>query len=280
METDDDKDNKKEKGSLEPIAAKRLALPVVRVKLIYVFKGGYPSTLWGPSAWTFKHSVALQNNVSPESEATYYQLTKENLPCTICEQAYKKFILQHPYKLNYAEDDSPPQLAQLFHQCHNNINKEQGQRVLSYQENLSKFEHLDPTIWLLGLIDYLLALALHQISSHTEIYTRLKKVSLAEKVEFNFSNLLPIHKLVYFLLTSKFLSSIENKHVDKFIELASTGKTSLLAIKLYDLKNLRRKKNLPYLAKPFVKRLQRILNRLYPNGKKYQLENRVKLFFS
>ena len=260
-------------------------LPLIRSEIKYKFQGGIPSDIWGPSAWTFKHAIALQSNVSEDSEARYYYLTKENLPCTICEEAYNKFLYDHPYQLlnqtSSVLNKDEKQLAKLFYKCHNNINKEKKKDLLSYEENVNKFKNLSPKIWLYALIDYLLALALHQISWSTEIYLKKKQIKSSEQTDFYFSNLLPIHKLIYFLLNSNFLSSVHNKHVDLFIQAATSGKSSLLAIKLYDIKSLRNRTDLTYLAEPFVKRLERILCILNPDEKNNKLlKHRIKLFYS
>ena len=171
----------------------------------------------------------------------------------------------------------PRQLSKLFWKCHNNVNKELKKPYVSYEENRSKHQTMAPKIWLLALLEYLLALGTNQIKKDTEIYSTRTVLFSENLTDFSFDNLLPVHQLIYFLCTSNFLSTVQDPYVKTFLELATHGKTSLLSIKLYDLKNLQ---NNEYPAQLFVKRLQRIIHKLYPHIKKNKLETRVKLFYN
>lgn len=226
----------------------------------YEFGEGLPANLWGPSANIFKHSVSLQNNVSPRQEKEYYRLTKYNLPCSSCTQSFSKFQKSHPYDV---DSKLSKQLSYLFHESHNYVNLKNGKREVAYKENVTRFQVLSPKIWLLALIDYLIAIALHQIDRSTSVS----------------SSKLPVQKFVEFLLTSDFLTSVRDTDVNAFVRAATSKSTSLLASEIYDLHELRKSQS-SYLAKPFVSRLEQIRNHVFPMSATIPLENRVKIYLA
>lgn len=249
-----------------------------RDKWVYHFGSGLAAKLWGSSAWVFKHAITLQNQVPASEELHYYLLTKENLPCSACTQSFLKFQSKHPY---FEESKIPRQLSYLFHQTHNYVNEKNKQPLSSYEENKKKFAELSPSIWLLALFDYLVSLAIYQIDSTTKIEYKKKQIQANELSIFTYCNLLPLHKLVLFLLTSQFLTSVPDATglVSAFIKTAKSSDSSLLDPQLYNIEFLKQQR-LPYLAQPFVQRLEKIRNIIMPNTQGASLENRAKILLS
>lgn len=245
-----------------------------RSRLTYSFHHGIAASLWGSSAWTFNHSVALQTRARKDEEAHYWELTAKNLPCGDCTASFKKFQSKHPY---YVESKQSKQLAYLFHETHNNVNKKNGKRLVRYDENVEKFLHLHPKIWLLALVDFLAACAVYQIDAETVVRLSKEDVQAKEFSHFTFTNLLPLHQLIIFLLKSSFLSSVEDTTgiVRNFIDSA----TKLLDPNLYNIAYLRRQ-NLPYLAFPFINKLEQIRNEVLPKASYYKMKHRVKVFLA
>jgi hypothetical protein len=251
----------------------------IRDKWVYHFGSGLPAKLWGASAWTFKHAITLQNKATPSDELHYYLLTKENLPCSTCTQSFILFQSKNPY---FQDSKLPNQLSYLFHQTHNYVNEKNKQPMLSYEENQKFYSHLSIEVWLLALFDYLVALSIYQIDKSTTITYKKKEISKKDLSTFTYCNLLPLHKLILFLIQSSFLVTVSDSTglISKFIELAKSKEFSLLDPQLYNIETLKTDSTLPYLAYPFITRLEKIRNHLLPNSQSAKLSNRAKILFT
>lgn len=169
------------------------------------------------------------------------------------------------------------QLAYLFHKTHNYVNRKSHKKEISYEENMKKFTTMSPNLWLHALIDYLLACAIYQIDRDTEIRAyKVRKIASEESGSFAYSNLLPIHRLVLFLVQSNILRSISHALVQQFVVEAQK---LLLNPDLYNLTYLRRQK-LPYLAYPFVTHLESVRDLVFPSAKNFKLQTRAKMLLS
>lgn len=276
---------------------------MILTKSQYRFGRGVPSTLWGSSSWTFLHSVAAQTTCSEEEELQLYLLLGQNLPCSSCTQSFATFQESHPY-VRTSTNVSTRQLAHLLHDTHNHVNTKNRKKLMDFEKNMRYYSRLSPSVWLLAFFDYLTHLAVYQIDTTTtksevKIHpssppspTTSGTETLSE-ASLTYHNLLPIHKLLVFCLKSSLLASIqrEQKLVQNFIGLASTGATNLLDPTLYDLatlsdqywkkedKRLRKymSSKSPFLAKGFLQRLDEIKTILFPDTRSHSLVARGKM---
>jgi hypothetical protein len=244
-----------------------------KLKWKYRFASGLPAKLWGASAWTWKHAVTWQNRTSFENEALYYSLTQNNLPCPTCTKSFKKFLSSHPYQSE--EKRQPRPLSYLFHITHNYVNEKNGQPTLTYRKNQEVYQFMSSQIWLLALIDYLVALSVYQIDRSTTLVSKhSKKVKKMSDIP------LPIYQLLSFILLTDFLRSVPDSTVKRFVDVATTGDTSLLDPSLFDLEGLKKNSTLTYLAQPFILRLEKVRNLVFPGSSGIKLENRAHIFLT
>ena len=249
-----------------------------RDEWVYQFGRGISAEIWGPSPWVFKHSLSFQHRGTMEDEAQYYLLTRENLPCSSCTESFSSFQNSNPY---FVHSRKSKQLAWLLHQTHNHVNAKNKKPLLSFDLTEQKFGSLSPSVWLLAMFDYLVACAVYQLDSSTAISFAKKKLSLSDKSSFSYRNLLPLHKLVLFLLQSSLLKSIPHPLVQRFIQLAThEGKSNLMNQELYNVYQLKRRKSEkePFLGSKFVRRLDRIKAILFPDHRDFSLSTRAHLF--
>jgi hypothetical protein len=93
-----------------------------------------PILNWGSQAWHFIHVVALSypdkpSNEDKENYKKFFDSLKYALPCPICREGYKENIKKIPIRL-----DSKRELFNWTVDIHNEVNKKNDKRVLSYEE--------------------------------------------------------------------------------------------------------------------------------------------------
>ena len=98
--------------------------------------------VWGPAAWLFIHSVALCYPPKPTSTdminyKNFFTSLKNVLPCKICRKNYNEHLTVRPIRL-----DSRLSLFHWTIDIHNEVNKKENKRVLSYEEVHKLFENL------------------------------------------------------------------------------------------------------------------------------------------
>ena len=95
--------------------------------------------IWGVHGWKFIHFVTLAYPNSPtEEDKIHYKTFLESLqyvlPCSICSNNFKKNLLTYPLDDIALKDKVS--LTKWGIDMHNEVNKETGKRVLSYDEAL------------------------------------------------------------------------------------------------------------------------------------------------
>lgn len=99
---------------------------------------GYSPKLWGSEGWHFIHFVALNypNNPTEEDKTNYLNFLKSlefTLPCEGCAYNFAQKLKKSPPNLN-----SRNELFEWTVDVHNQVNKENGKKILSYEEAYKK----------------------------------------------------------------------------------------------------------------------------------------------
>jgi mitochondrial FAD-linked sulfhydryl oxidase len=98
--------------------------------------------VWGRRAWFFIHSVALNYPILPtekdkENYKTFFSILQYILPCPVCANNYKKYLLEVPIT-----DDVLLNKRNLFLwtvKIHNKVNKSKGRRDVDPKYILDKY---------------------------------------------------------------------------------------------------------------------------------------------
>jgi len=102
------------------------------------------NNVWGPSAWTFLHTVTYNypENPSGNDKKNYHNFfmnLQHVLPCKKCQAHYTENIQK--YDLNNSLDNRDDLVKWLI-DIHNEVNKDMGKRVWSYSEVYNKYDNL------------------------------------------------------------------------------------------------------------------------------------------
>lgn len=112
------------------------------------------STVWGPSAWTFLHSITMTYPESPgELEKQFYKNFFKNLgnvlPCSKCQQHYNEHLKELPLDEHLS---SRREIVEWLIELHNKVNISLGKPTMNYDEVMQlyynkyyKKDHVD--IW-------------------------------------------------------------------------------------------------------------------------------------
>jgi hypothetical protein len=100
------------------------------------------SSIWGPSAWMFLHSVTFTYPVHPsEKDKRRYKDFFEQLcyvlPCKDCCLHYQKELTNTGLEQAIASRDS---LTRWLVDVHNNVNERLGKRVVTYKSVKKQYE--------------------------------------------------------------------------------------------------------------------------------------------
>ena len=95
---------------------------------------------WGPPLWKEMHQKTIAYPRDPTDRdrqeiATYFRNIIHRLPCDKCKQHYQNQLNQMPIPVNNRDD-----LINWLIDIHNEVNKMNGKRVLSYREARSLYE--------------------------------------------------------------------------------------------------------------------------------------------
>jgi hypothetical protein len=98
------------------------------------------STLWGPSAWNFIHSVCygapeVLTYEDVQSYKNFFYSLQNVLPCPVCRQHYKDNLSSVPMHFRTRDE-----LFAWSVELHNSVNKMLGKRQYTVKEALKKFE--------------------------------------------------------------------------------------------------------------------------------------------
>jgi len=90
--------------------------------------------IWGPPAWVFLHSITFQYPENPtdldkQKYYTFFNSLKNVLPCPKCKEHYASNFLTTQINL-----ESRTSLIEWLIDLHNEINRMNGKKILSYDE--------------------------------------------------------------------------------------------------------------------------------------------------
>jgi hypothetical protein len=111
----------------------------------YNSNDGMLTTVWGPSAWHFLHTMSFNYPTCPsESDKIHYKefiLNLKNvLPCGKCRKNLKKNFKKHPLEMKDME--SRETFSRYVYELHETINKMLGKKSnLSYEDVKERYEH-------------------------------------------------------------------------------------------------------------------------------------------
>ena len=99
---------------------------------------GYSPKLWGSEGWHFIHFVALNYPEKPseEDKNNYYKFLKSlefTIPCEGCAYNFSEKLKKSPPNLN-----SRKEFFEWTVDVHNQVNKQNGKKILSYKEAYKK----------------------------------------------------------------------------------------------------------------------------------------------
>ena len=95
--------------------------------------------IWGPDAWTFLHSITFQypenpTDIDKQNYHTFFDSLKNVLPCPTCQEHYGNTLTGYPIKL-----DNRQELIEWFIDIHNDVNRNTGKEVYSYDDVYRKY---------------------------------------------------------------------------------------------------------------------------------------------
>ena len=103
------------------------------------------SSIWGPHAWFFLHTVTFNypNNPTPIEKAQYYNFfmnLQHILPCELCKKNYPKHIKDYPLKDDALKNKKS--LTKWLVNVHNETNRDLGKKVVSYKKVLKLYNSI------------------------------------------------------------------------------------------------------------------------------------------
>jgi len=100
--------------------------------------------IWGPSGWTFLHTITLNYPDNPTEEEKmnhkdFFNNIKNVIPCPKCREHYKENLQKYPL------DDvleSKEKLVKWLIDIHNEVNKSNNKKIYSYDEVIQKYDKM------------------------------------------------------------------------------------------------------------------------------------------
>ena len=116
------------------------------------------SEVWGPSAWTFLHTVTLNYPEEPTNEdikqhKIFFETLGNILPCRKCREHYNQSIIDEPVKL-----DSKESLTKWLFNLHNKVNEKNNKKIIEYDNFINNYRRLYGTKEYTTRIFYILIL--------------------------------------------------------------------------------------------------------------------------
>ncbi len=99
---------------------------------------GVSPKYWGKEGWKFIHWVALTYPEKPTKEdkkhyLKFFESLQDVLPCGICAAHFRVNMEKHPIKM-----DNNKELFNWTVDMHNIVNKQNGKKIVTYQEAYSE----------------------------------------------------------------------------------------------------------------------------------------------
>lgn len=105
---------------------------------------------WGRDGWRFIHYVALTYPTKPTDDdrknyIKFFESLQDVLPCGICAAHFREHMKQYPIKMG-----SNTELFNWTVDIHNVVNKQNGKKILTYDEAFDELfkdnKEIDPNI--------------------------------------------------------------------------------------------------------------------------------------
>lgn len=101
--------------------------------------------IWGPSGWLFLHTITLAYPINPSYvDKTNYKMFFNSLssvlPCELCKKHYAQHLQEYPLTDDILS--SKHNLTKWLVNIHNNVNKQNGKKEMSYEQFLNKYYKL------------------------------------------------------------------------------------------------------------------------------------------
>lgn len=95
------------------------------------------STIWGPGAWIFLHSITFNYPINPTSKEkqehyNFFKNLENIIPCEICKNHYKNNLQRFPLSNNVLSNKN--NLIKWLIDIHNSVNQLNNKRIYSYDE--------------------------------------------------------------------------------------------------------------------------------------------------
>lgn len=96
---------------------------------------------WGPAAWKFLHAASFAVDEYPTKTdqkriSKFFETLPYMLPCKICRQHFLDFAQDQPI-----DTSSRKTITQWIVNLHNNVNKLNKKRIVTYEEVENKFSY-------------------------------------------------------------------------------------------------------------------------------------------
>ena len=103
---------------------------------------------WGPHGWKFIHYVTMGYPDKPTQEdknkyKNFLVSIGDVLPCIICANHYKEHLIEYPIDENVLKNNK--NLMEWGIMVHNAVNRNNGKKVLSFNEALKSIYQNDDT---------------------------------------------------------------------------------------------------------------------------------------
>ena len=100
------------------------------------------NNVWGPSAWTFLHTLTFNYPDNPTNQDkqhyfNFFNSLKHVLPCEKCKKHYKENYINLKNNLNSKDD-----LVNWLIDIHNEVNKKNGKIIWSYSDVYNKYQNM------------------------------------------------------------------------------------------------------------------------------------------
>mgnify|MGYP005677495805 FL=1 len=101
--------------------------------------------IWGPHAWFFLDTIAINYPDSPinETKNNYKNFIKsfiEIIPCNVCKRGIKKIMRQNPLTLKVL--GSRESFVCWMNNIHNKVNKKLGKKIYTLDESIEYYKKM------------------------------------------------------------------------------------------------------------------------------------------
>ena len=100
--------------------------------------------IWGPSGWTFLHTITLNYPDNPTEEdkmnhKDFFHNLKNVIPCPNCKEHYNINLQKYPIDVNL---ESKEKLVKWLINIHNEVNIKNNKKIYSYDEVIKLYDNM------------------------------------------------------------------------------------------------------------------------------------------